>query len=222
MFGVQPSHVEKGSKLLQRHEYVEALREAELALAKKPHSAPALLLKGQALVGIAADESFKPVVDRGALSLKFKAAADTLESYLLRIPFKFDRVEKDADRNQQIRALRSYSVMWSDKSNAEPPFYRDNEVTTKVEVVRTVQPRITTAAQIAQVKGIVVLLAILDADGAVRDILPVQTLPYGLTDEAMRVARQISFKPATKDGRVVSQLMHLEYKFTAVEYLPEK
>lgn len=35
----------------------------------------------------------------------------------------------------------------------------------------------------------------------------------------MKVAVAIKFVPATKDGRSVSQLLRLEYKFSEVEYL---
>jgi len=39
------------------------------------------------------------------------------------------------------------------------------------------------------------------------------TLPFGLTEQAIAAARQIKFVPAVKDGRPVSVFMQLEYNF---------
>jgi hypothetical protein len=41
----------------------------------------------------------------------------------------------------------------------------------------------------------------------------VRRLPYGLTENAIRVACKIKFKPAMKDGVQVSQWLNVEYAF---------
>ena len=54
---------------------------------------------------------------------------------------------------------------------------------------------------------------VLAADGTVQDIVPMTTLPDGLSEQAVEAARNIEFTPAAKDGRAVSQYMIIEYNF---------
>ncbi len=58
-----------------------------------------------------------------------------------------------------------------------------------------------------------VLRCVFAADGTVKHILVVQSLPKGLTEQAVAAARQIQFVPATRDGKPVSMWMQLEYNF---------
>jgi TonB family protein len=48
----------------------------------------------------------------------------------------------------------------------------------------------------------------------VTNITPVITLSDGLTEAAMEAAQKITFQPAQKDGRAVSQWVQIEYVFT--------
>lgn len=64
---------------------------------------------------------------------------------------------------------------------------------------------LTSDARRHQTTGIVRLHASLNADGTITDIAPLNTLPDGLTDEAMRAAQQIKFKPATLYGTPISE-----------------
>jgi TonB family protein len=74
-------------------------------------------------------------------------------------------------------------------------------------------PAYTEEALRAGVGGKVVMLVILAADGNVKHILLLQSLSYGLTQEAIIAARKIKFEPSMKDGRPVSQVALLEYNF---------
>lgn len=57
------------------------------------------------------------------------------------------------------------------------------------------------------------LLAVFAADGNIKNVLVLQSLPYGLTEKAVAAARRIKFQPATKDGQVVSTFIQIEYNF---------
>jgi hypothetical protein len=54
---------------------------------------------------------------------------------------------------------------------------------------------------------------VLAADGGVRHVLALSTLPNGLTERAVEAAHSIQFKPATLNGIAVSQLVTIEYNF---------
>jgi hypothetical protein len=54
---------------------------------------------------------------------------------------------------------------------------------------------------------------ILGADGNIHAIIPLNSLPGGLTEKAVKAASKIKFIPATIDGKPVSQWVTLEYSF---------
>jgi TonB family protein len=64
------------------------------------------------------------------------------------------------------------------------------------------------------VVGAVRLRVTLLANGEVGSVVPVTTLPDGLTEQAIAAARRIEFLPATRDGVPVSSAVMVEYTFT--------
>ena len=87
------------------------------------------------------------------------------------------------------------------------------QATTKVRILSKPEPQYTDEARQNQITGTVILRAILGMDGKVHAIVPIRSLPHGLTGRCILVAHQIRFAPATKDGRPVSVLVQLEYNF---------
>ncbi len=91
--------------------------------------------------------------------------------------------------------------------------YTAKEVTTKARILRKPEPQYSEEARQAQTTGTVLLRAILSADGRVRAIVPIVSLPHGLTGQSIRAARMIEFIPATFNGQPVSMIVQLEYYF---------
>lgn len=100
-----------------------------------------------------------------------------------------------------------------------PPPSFDSEVLTARDVTRKAiishkpEPLYTADARRNNVTGTVRLRMVLAADGRVRNIVPLATLPDGLTEQAVAAARDIEFTPAMKDGRAVSQYVTVEYNY---------
>jgi protein TonB len=67
------------------------------------------------------------------------------------------------------------------------------------------------------VEGLVVLKALLSGDGKLDRVRVVRRLPYGLTENAIRAACEIKFKPAVKGGQPVAQWVSLQYAFRLAE-----
>jgi len=91
--------------------------------------------------------------------------------------------------------------------------FKVNEVTRRAQITGKPEPLYTEEARKNQVTGTVRLRVILSASGQVTGITPLTKLPDGLTEKAIEAARRISFKPAEKDGRKVSQYVQIEYNF---------
>jgi TonB family protein len=91
--------------------------------------------------------------------------------------------------------------------------YSGKDVGTKATVAKKPEPSYTRDARKDKIKGTVILRCVFAANGKVTNIRVVSGLPDGLTDQAIKAAQQIKFKPATKGGKPVSMWMQLEYNF---------
>lgn len=91
--------------------------------------------------------------------------------------------------------------------------YQPKEVNVKAEITAKPNPVYTREARRIGVQGNVVLKVLLLGDGKLDRIRVVRRLPYGLTENAIRAACEIKFKPAVKGGQPVSQWVTLEYAF---------
>jgi TonB family protein len=77
-------------------------------------------------------------------------------------------------------------------------------------------PEYTPSARLNRIAGKVILKMVLSASAKVQNINVVEGLPFGLTDKSIEAARRIEFEPAVhRDGRLLSQWIHVEYVFTS-------
>ncbi len=73
----------------------------------------------------------------------------------------------------------------------------------------------TDAAKRRKAEGIVALAVVIKADGTVRDdVEVVKSLDSDLDAEAIKAAKQWTFRPATKDGKAVNFSVQIEMTFT--------
>jgi TonB family protein len=91
--------------------------------------------------------------------------------------------------------------------------FTGKEVTSKAVLISKPEPQYTEEARKNQITGTVVLKVVFASNGSVTNIRTVSGLPNGLTERAIAAARNIKFRPATKDGHPVSMWMQLEYNF---------
>jgi protein TonB len=78
-----------------------------------------------------------------------------------------------------------------------------------------VKPNYTGDAMRRKVEGKVVLVVVVKTDGTVRDdVEVVQSLDPDLDSEAVKAAKQWTFKPGTKDDKPVNVSVHIEMTFT--------
>ena len=91
--------------------------------------------------------------------------------------------------------------------------YLGSEVDNKAFILKKPEPSGTSEAKRHSFHGMVVLHAILGANGQVTNVTIIKGLPYGLTKKSIEAALLIKFRPATKDGEFVSEWVRLEYEF---------
>ena len=112
---------------------------------------------------------------------------------------------------ERINDLREFEKLASLPDSRD--LFITSEVDTRARIVYKPEPGFTEEARRANVTGRVRLLAVLTPDGSVRHVVPLESLGYGMTEKAIEAARKIRFEPAMKGGRVVSQVIILEYNF---------
>ena len=96
----------------------------------------------------------------------------------------------------------------------ESKSYTSKEVTERAVITYRPEPAYPREARRYRVEGRVVLRIVLGKDGKVaHEVEIIESLPYGLTDECIKAARKIEFRPARKGDRPVSQYAVVEYYF---------
>lgn len=204
----------------------EALTKAREAIRLNPEFPSAYLLKSQALVSVYGKRAVSSTrftsspsqtpeqraerhQRRMEAAALLKEAGESLQAYL-----RLNPSDPSAELwSEQLATLKVYGSYTGDKANVENVLMSADEVTTKARVISKPEPTYTESARKAQLTGTVVLRAVFSSDGTVRHILVLNGLPNGLTEAALRSARQIKFIPATIDGRPVSMFIQLEYNF---------
>lgn len=216
------AHYALGLVYLRKGAPTQALAKAEETLKINPTFAGAFLLKVEASKEAYAAayseraEKYRklnqPVPEisseeRGALRDLLVEATLTLERYLKLFPAS----PNIATVREQAETLRLHSETMSQSD--EPLVYNRDTVTTKANIFSKPEPLYTEQARQKQISGTVRLRMVLSFDGRVRHILVLRGLRGGLTEMSVNAARGIRFKPATKDGRPVSQFVTIEYNF---------
>lgn len=184
----------------------EAIKRATALIALQPEFAPAYLLMSQAHVSYSGGAMYRDSNEpKDQRHLRYKSAADALEKYL---KLETDPAEAQA-WEEQLETLRFYVA----SSSGETGIYTGGDVTTKVRIIAKPEPSYTEKARQENVVGRVVLRCVFAADGSVKHILVLQSLPNGLTERCIAAAKKIKFTPATLNGKAVSMWMQLEYNF---------
>ena len=200
-------------------EPAKALPAIQAALKSKPDFPAALLWKSQVLVSLYAERTDSPVKKESPEARKqriweqsalLKEATESLEKFFQLNPSPPDA----AFWREQLATIRVYAqISQRDNPTAERTVYLSDELTTKAYILSRPEPQYTDAARTNLVSGTVVLRAVFAVDGTVQHILVIRPLPDGLTEMAVKAARQIKFVPATINGRPVSQFIQIEYNF---------
>jgi TonB family protein len=139
-------------------------------------------------------------------------AAESAEAYL-QLSAQPSR-KKVSEWQERAEFLREFSWLIEHSNDTGPNrIFAPQDVTTKAKILSRAEPQYTEDARQHDVRGVVILRAVLAADGQVRGIRPIRMLPYGLTMKAVKAARQMNFIPATLNGEPVSQWIQLEYHF---------
>jgi TonB family protein len=122
------------------------------------------------------------------------------------------RSQVTAERDEDYRCTEDGTLAHLLDHDAAGGF-SPKEVDVKAQVITKPEPTYTREARRAGAQGVVILKVLLLANGKIDRVRVVRRVPFGLTENAIRAACEIKFKPAMKAGQPVSQWVTLEYVF---------
>ena len=101
---------------------------------------------------------------------------------------------------------------WLPESRELKPYAVSSGITPPI-LVHRVEPRYTSEAKKARISGIVIVEAILDAQGRVVALRVLKALPFGLSQAAVDAVHHWRFKPAFRGGVAVPVFYNLTVNF---------
>src|SRR6185295_4268327 len=119
-----------------------------------------------------------------------------------------------AEKNQDYRCTDDGSlarVIEADDNEEVAVSPKEAEV--RAVVTAKPKPPYTREARRNGIQGFVTLKVLLSARGKISRVRVVKGLPAGLTENAIRAACKMEFKPAMKNGQAVSEWLTAEYVF---------
>ena len=81
------------------------------------------------------------------------------------------------------------------------------------KIIEKPQPEYTEEARRHEITGTVLLRGTFHESGKVQDVCWATSLPYGLTENAIKAAYKIVFEPAKKNGQPVTTRIFIQYNF---------
>ncbi|HEX3282086.1 MAG TPA: TonB family protein [Pyrinomonadaceae bacterium] len=119
-----------------------------------------------------------------------------------------------AEKNQDYRCTDDGSLARIlEGPDANEKIISAKEADEPVQMTKKPSPDYTREARRNGIQGFVTLRVLLAADSKVSRVRVLKGLPAGLTENAIRTACKIQFRPATKDGQPVSTWVTVEFAF---------
>ena len=119
-----------------------------------------------------------------------------------------------AEKNQEYRCSDDGSLARIlDTDTVDELVVSAKEVDTRLVMTAKPKPSYTKEARRNGIQGFVTLKVLFSGRGKIARIRVMKRLPAGLTENAIRAACKIEFKPAMKGGQPVGQWLVVEYVF---------
>ena len=119
-----------------------------------------------------------------------------------------------AEKNQDYRCTYDGSLARIiEADDNEEAVVSAKEADVRATISAKPKPSYTKEARRNGIQGFVTLKVLLSARGKISRVRVVKGLPAGLTENAIRAACKMEFKPAMKSGQAVSVWLTAEYVF---------
>lgn len=194
---------------LWEKKFDRAIIDADRAITISPQFSAAYVLKSSVLLSNFGRMWAEEKSPRENLHL-LEQAVDSLEKCLSGCPKdgSFAIVE---ERMEAVKAFLDYFNRIKEPSANLAVSATDNK--TPLNILFKPKPIYTDAARQANEEGEIDMAVLFGSDGKVKYTLVLKGLGYGLNEQAVRAARSMTFEPVTENGKLISVVKRVIYKF---------
>jgi tetratricopeptide (TPR) repeat protein len=209
-------HIVIGTIYLSRGKYKDALNSGDNAIAADKTLTQGYTLKSDALLQDFSSQvlgDLDGVEDIGLLTKAIAVLEECVNFCDKKIPINIQQ-EKIAmlKRFEEYFVKRRERIGQIKVTGPLPPQAPDPDLT-PVQIIARPIPPYTEEARRNQVKGSVRIAVLFCADGKNTYAMALSGLPHGLTEQAMKAVRQLTFRPQTIKGQPVDTVKVVEYNF---------
>ena len=202
----------RGTARIWEGKYADALADAEKMISLDRNDSSAYTLKSNALVYI-----FGEKVAAGSTA---KVEIEYLDQSVAALEYCLQYCKNNrslALQKEKLEALSAFQKYFN-RAKVENPSLIDavgtGENKTRLNVLSKPQAKYTDKARRSGISGTVKLYVLFAASGKITHIIQLNSLGYGLDEQALNAARQIKFEPAQENGQPVSVVKMVHYMFT--------
>lgn len=206
----QTAYLLRGTMYLWEAEYDKVVSDADKIIALNKNYPAAYILKAEALL-IKMGEQWKE--DEGAekrLSI-LESVSETLGSCV-------DVCRKNGDSKDFERislVVKGFTEhLIQKKESLSDLNNKDDLIKTPLRIINKPEAKYTEKARRANYVGSVTLVVLFAADGKTKYIFPLNSLRYGLDQQAMIAANRITFESEMLDGKPISIVKRIQYTFS--------
>lgn len=215
----------RGTSFFWEKKYDQALNDAENAIVFQVNFSSAYILKADILTAKFGQRVANGSTARNEISF-LRQGVEILETCLktcqganLQMPQErleslkvfYEYFSKDKTNNADLNTTADVNAVTENNENL--PTAKDlND--TPLKILSKQRPNYTNKARQAGISGTVMLYVIFAANGKISNVITIQGLGYGLDEEAIKAARQMTFQPETENGKPVSVVKKVAYSFT--------
>ena len=191
-----------------------ALTEADQAIALNKNFAAAYSLKADALTFVSTKNDWYESATPAERTQRFRDAVQVIESFP-NLNGNSPGVVELRDKLEAYQAFVEPFVRSEEYEKTKIPFSQlpPDPSVKPLQILRKPPAEYTDSARSSRISGTVLLLVLFSKNGKISNIVVLKNLGGGLTEQAVRAARQMTFKPQEKNGQPVSVAKRVEYNF---------
>lgn len=195
----------RGSINFLQRKFDETITDSDKVISLDPSYAGAYTLKSNAILG-----RLSARVANGSI---IKNEVDLLKEALVTL----QNGEESAQGKPGIEAIKTeregVSAFYQYFTRGSDVNFASDLGTIPLKIIEKRPAPYTNEARRNMVEGTIKVAVLFSSTGVVKHVLVLDGLPFGLTENAVRAARNIRFEPAVKDGKPISVVKLVEYSF---------
>lgn len=133
--------------------------------------------------------------------------------FAIALPFKQIQTGNQTNQTETKDTQQDKKRTRKKRADGQASQIQEQNGVTPPRVIAKQQPRYTEQARKNGTSGTIRLQVAFLSSGEIGDVVPLNTLPDGLTESAVEAAKSIKFKPATKNGKPLTVTKIIEYSF---------